>query len=234
MERVGRVGTEESNRTLVGSVDVQRGTALRADERPGLLDFDAIAAVGDPVPDAAGIQRGIISITDRTRVELDARRAEDRRAIDFRLDTKDGAFAERPGGTIIVPGDSSASRLYTRISHEKRALQMPPPGGGEPLTPGQILLIAAASSVGEEAFFRGAVQPWLGLPVTSVVFGLLHVGPSRVFLPWTTMALIMGFALGLLFSWTGSLIAPVLCHGLINAINLRRIALRARADFRAP
>lgn len=97
-----------------------------------------------------------------------------------------------------------------------------------PLSVAQVIGVAIFSSVAEEAFFRGAMQPDLGLVLTSLIFGLLHVGPGKVFLPWTVMALGMGFALGGLFIWTGSLLAPILCHGMINTINLRRIALRAQ------
>jgi membrane protease YdiL (CAAX protease family) len=97
-----------------------------------------------------------------------------------------------------------------------------------PLTMFEVVLLALLSSVAEEAFFRGAMQPSLGLALTSLIFGLLHVGPSKTYLPWTAMALCMGFALGALYLWTGTLIAPILCHFLINTINLRRIALRAQ------
>ena len=43
------------------------------------------------------------------------------------------------------------------------------------------------------------------------------------------MATGMGFALGGLFILTNSLLAPILCHLLVNAINLRRIVYRARS-----
>jgi membrane protease YdiL (CAAX protease family) len=96
-----------------------------------------------------------------------------------------------------------------------------------PMTMFEVVLLALLSSVAEEAFFRGAMQPTLGFILTSLIFGLLHIGPSRTYLPWTAMALIMGFALGAMYLWTGTLIAPILCHFLINTINLRRIALKA-------
>jgi membrane protease YdiL (CAAX protease family) len=97
-----------------------------------------------------------------------------------------------------------------------------------PLSVFEVVLLALTSSVAEEAFFRGAMQPALGFILTSLIFGLLHAGPSKTYLPWTAMALAMGFALGALYLLTGTLIAPVLCHFLINAINLRRISLRAQ------
>ena len=97
-----------------------------------------------------------------------------------------------------------------------------------PLTMFEVVLLALTSSVAEEAFFRGAMQPALGFVLTSLIFGLLHTGPSKTYLPWTAMALAMGFALGALYLLTGTLIAPILCHFLINTIGLRRISLRAQ------
>jgi len=97
-----------------------------------------------------------------------------------------------------------------------------------PISDPEVFALAAVSSIAEEAFFRGAMQPTLGLVATSLIFGLLHVGPIRTFWPWTAMALAMGFALGALALVTGGLLAPVLCHATIHLLNLRSIALKAR------
>lgn len=97
-----------------------------------------------------------------------------------------------------------------------------------PLRITQIVCLAVVSSVAEEVFFRGALQPSLGLVVTSILFGLLHFGPRSVFIPWTIMAIAMGFALGLLADWSGGLLASVICHFTINALNLAFISVKAR------
>ncbi|HEX7170127.1 MAG TPA: CPBP family intramembrane glutamic endopeptidase, partial [Rubrobacter sp.] len=39
-----------------------------------------------------------------------------------------------------------------------------------------LVLVSVFSGVGEEAFFRGAVQQEFGLVVASLVFGLAHIG----------------------------------------------------------
>jgi len=51
---------------------------------------------------------------------------ESARQAKLRLDVQEGAFAERPSGTTIVPGDPTNSLLYQRISHESDARRMPP------------------------------------------------------------------------------------------------------------
>ena len=52
---------------------------------------------------------------------------EGTRTAALRLDTEEGAFARRPNGTIIAPGDLEASLLYQRITHENERMRMPPP-----------------------------------------------------------------------------------------------------------
>ena len=95
--------------------------------------------------------------------------------------------------------------------------------------------LAAFSAFGEEMLFRGLLQPWLGLVATSVLFGLLHVIPRREMLPWTAFSIAAGFLLGWLFAFSGTLVAPIACHALVNGINLRRIgALAAREEVPTP
>ena len=89
-----------------------------------------------------------------------------------------------------------------------------------PLTRTQIVYLALASGVAEEAFFRGALQPRVGLVWASLLFGLAHLAPRRDLLPWTGFSIAAGFGLGLLFEATGNLIAPVVAHVTINAVNL--------------
>jgi len=88
----------------------------------------------------------------------------------------------------------------------------------------ECVLLALVSGVGEEAFFRGAMQPRLGLVATSVIFGLAHFAPRRELMPWSAFSLAAGFALGALFEATGNLVAPVVAHAVVNAINLRLLS----------
>jgi CAAX protease family protein len=83
-----------------------------------------------------------------------------------------------------------------------------------------LVLVSVLSGVGEEAFFRGALQPALGIVATSILFGALHVGPDRRYLVWTLWAIGTGFLFGLLYEWTGGLLAPITAHVLHNAATL--------------
>lgn len=102
------------------------------------------------------------------------------------------------------------------------------------------MLIGIYSSVGEEAFFRGALQPWLirwvsealdspnlgaffGILGASVVFGLMHAPMVKELRPWTVMAVLMGVVFGALAYFSGSLMPAILAHFTINFLNLLRL-----------
>ena len=84
----------------------------------------------------------------------------------------------------------------------------------------QCVLLAAVSGVAEEAFFRGVLQPRIGLLAAALVFGLAHFVPRRELAPWALFAFAAGLLLGILFESTGNLVAPVVAHASINAVNL--------------
>jgi len=144
--------------------------------------------------------------------------AAERRGVDLWPDLAAGALAA--GIVILVSG------AFTRHSRwgEKLARELGALLGRLALT--ECLLLAAASGVAEEAFFRGALQPRVGLVAASLIFGLAHFAPKRELVPWTIFSIGAGFLLGALFDATGNLLAPVVAHVLINAVNLRLIATR--------
>ena len=115
---------------------------------------------------------------------------------------------------------------------------------GRSLDTSKALPIALYSSLGEEAFFRGFVQPWLilqsagwlgrspddiapvllGVAIASLSFGLVHFPVLKVLRPWTAFAIVAGAGFGLLAAFSGSLLPSFLAHFLINWLNLRWLA----------
>lgn len=87
----------------------------------------------------------------------------------------------------------------------------------------ECIVLALASGIAEEALFRGALQPRVGLVMASLIFGVAHFVPRRDLLPWTGFALLAGLMMGGLFAATGNLLAPIVAHAGINAVNLRRL-----------
>lgn len=132
------------------------------------------------------------------------------------------ALGALSAGALIV-----ASRLSAQYFAWARDLEKEFAGLLGRLSIADILIIALFSGVAEEAFFRGALQPTIGWTMTTLLFGMLHIGPSRRFIPWTISAILVGGMLGLYFDRTGILAAPIACHVLVNAVNLFFISRRA-------
>lgn len=87
---------------------------------------------------------------------------------------------------------------------------------GKSLTLYEIAILAVLSGVSEELFFRGILQPEIGIVAASICFGLLH----PVNLSYVLWATVVGFGFGLLFETTGSLIPSMICHGGYNFVAL--------------
>ena len=87
-----------------------------------------------------------------------------------------------------------------------------------PLGSWQIAAIALFSGTAEEVFFRGAIQPLLGLVPTSLLFGAVHLIPRWVFLPWTAYAAFAGLLFGSLFELSGTLLPNTLAHVAVNFV----------------
>ena len=86
------------------------------------------------------------------------------------------------------------------------------------------LLLALFSSVGEEFLFRGCIQSEFGFWPATLLFAIVHVGRERVWLWWTASAFIAGIGLGLLYEHYGGLLAPIVMHFVINAVNIHILA----------
>ncbi len=89
-----------------------------------------------------------------------------------------------------------------------------------PLSIPVIIIMALCSSVGEELFFRGALQNQFGWVPASIIFGLVHIPWNKLMIPWTIIAIVAGFLLGGLYIYAGNLLAPIFLHFTINLLNL--------------
>ena len=93
----------------------------------------------------------------------------------------------------------------------------------------EVIALALLSGFAEELFFRGAVQEAWGWPLATLLFALLHVGPGAAFRVWPVFAVVAGLVFAGLVEWRGSLLAAVVAHALVNAVNLGRLARRRPA-----
>jgi uncharacterized protein len=79
------------------------------------------------------------------------------------------------------------------------------------------LLIGVGAGLGEETLFRGAVQPVLGIPLTSVLFTSMHVqyGPSLLL----GYIFVLSIGLGLLRRYVNTT-ASFLAHAGYNTLGI--------------
>ncbi len=117
----------------------------------------------------------------------------------------------------VPPFQATFSRLYAVL-------------GFEDLTIPSILLLAISAGVGEELLFRGVLQPHLGLWVTSLLFGLAHPLSSW----YVGYAALAGLILGGIAEYTGALLAPIVCHAVIDGVLLILARRWARTHSRPP
>ncbi|CAM3316729.1 MULTISPECIES: CPBP family intramembrane glutamic endopeptidase [Paenibacillus] len=92
-----------------------------------------------------------------------------------------------------------------------------------------ILVIAIVVSVCEELLFRGAIQHAFGPYWTSILFALIHVRYLKHWLP-TGWVFLSSYGLGLVYIYTGTLWAPILCHFLIDFISGMLIRFRRKEE----
>jgi CAAX prenyl protease-like protein len=82
------------------------------------------------------------------------------------------------------------------------------------LSRSETLLLGVSAGIGEEIALRGALQPRLGLLMTSILFGAVHVQYS-----WYGMAVIL--VLGLVLGWIrrrASTTTAMMVHGLYDVL----------------
>lgn len=123
------------------------------------------------------------------------------------------------GAAALIAGSAWLTRAVAAGERLARALAE----ALGPLRPGQAWLLALASGIGEEAFFRGALQPVAGLALTSLLFALAHFVPRRELVLWSVFSLVAGLLLGGLYQATGNLLAPTVAHVVVNGVNLNRL-----------
>jgi membrane protease YdiL (CAAX protease family) len=120
------------------------------------------------------------------------------------------------GGLVVISTRTFVTRFaWARNLHrELRPVARELSGTG-------IAAVALSSALGEELLFRGLLQPWLGLWLQALAFGIVHSqlrGPSKW--AWVAWATIMGLSFGAIYALSGSLLGPIAAHALINWLNL--------------
>lgn len=81
-----------------------------------------------------------------------------------------------------------------------------------------LLLLPLVSGVTEEVFFRGFLQPRIGLVASSLLFGLAHIGYGTIL--QVVAPVLLGLFFGLLYRLSRTLWAPIAAHFTFNFVEL--------------
>ena len=94
------------------------------------------------------------------------------------------------------------------------------------LSNSQIVFISICAGVGEELLFRGAIQPVLGIWITSILFVLLHGYLNPFNLPLTFYGIYMIFVIGVMGLMTEhfGILTAMIAHTLIDVILLGKLS----------
>lgn len=82
-------------------------------------------------------------------------------------------------------------------------------------SPLHIFFIAALAALAEELFFRGAVQHWLGIWWTTLLFVLVH---TRYLRQWVLVSFVglISLLFGWLVQWSGTLAPAIAAHWTVD------------------
>lgn len=97
-----------------------------------------------------------------------------------------------------------------------------------PMSVLQALYLALIAALAEEILFRGALQPYLGVMVTSVLLAILHINLENLFSPLMLLAFLSSFVLGSVFEHTRSIYPTLVIHLIINCNFLIKHALYSK------
>ena len=90
----------------------------------------------------------------------------------------------------------------------------------------QIIFISICAGIGEELFFRGAIQPMLGVWFTAILFVLLHGYLNPFNLSLTIYGIYMVLVIGVLGLMTErfGILTAIIAHTIIDVVLLRSLS----------
>lgn len=96
----------------------------------------------------------------------------------------------------------------------------------------EIIFISICAGVGEELFFRGAIQPLLGIWMTSILFVLLHGYLNPFNMPMTYYGIYMVLVIGVLGLMTEhfGILTAMIAHTIIDVMLLTELSRASLPD----
>lgn len=121
-------------------------------------------------------------------------------------------------GVILV-----CSHIFETLSSSYRSLRSELLSVLGPLPLPFLLYLAFISAIGEELLFRAGLQAHIGIFFSSLLFGLLHLGPGLRIGAWSLWAFFSGLMMSWVFGETNNLWPALIAHALVNSVGMVRL-----------
>lgn len=156
-----------------------------------------------------------------------------------------GLAARRPLEELVLGAAAGIASWVVAIGAAMAVAALLVAGGGEELVPkrppaaiGWIaglplavrIAVALSAGVVEELFFRGLLQPRLGLGVSTALFAAAHLGYGQPFL--LVGITVLSVVYGLLVRWRQSVLAAIAAHATFDLVQLVVVVPAIFRNFR--
>lgn len=131
-------------------------------------------------------------------------------------------------------GFAASQVLHRLAAHSTRDLTAELARGLASDKPLVLVLVAVLGASAEELFFRGVLQPWLGIVPSALAFAAVHVRRRPRAWQWPLLAFGFGLIASLAYRCTGTLLAPLTLHVFVNVASQRRLGRMVARERRRP
>lgn len=130
------------------------------------------------------------------------------------------------GGVLVLAAAAMGKWKYLDAVNASYTLKL----GGYQFSTEEIIYLSLCAGIGEEILFRGVIQPFLGLFITSFLFIAMHGYIRFKSIPEFVFGMsLFGIGLGLgLLAWKVGLLAAIIAHSLYDMVAF----LRLQKDYR--
>ncbi len=80
------------------------------------------------------------------------------------------------------------------------------------------LFAAVIEPINEEVLFRGLMVPRIGIVLSALIFGIMHIGYNSTFAVEVIAAIIFGLVSGYVYKRTGSLYPAIIAHIIVDTL----------------
>lgn len=125
------------------------------------------------------------------------------------------------GGALILAAAAMGKWKYLDAVNASYTLKL----GGYQFSTEEIIYLSLCAGIGEEILFRGVIQPYLGLFITSFMFIAMHGYIRFKSIPEFIFGMsLFGIGMGLgILAWKVGLLSAIIAHSLYDMVAFMRL-----------